>query len=73
LTWNPIEVKAGFGRATAAPEYTDGDWRVVSLPHDWAIESPSTPSGLGSQGYYERGTSWYRKTFPFMKTRASSN
>ena len=47
------------------PEYDDSGWRVLDLPHDWAIEgdfsidNPSTPGGGALPG----GTGWYRKTF----------
>ena len=46
-------------------EYSDGHWRRLSLPHDWAIEgdfSPSNPSGA-SGGALPGGIGWYRKHF----------
>ena len=46
-------------------EYSDGHWRRLNLPHDWAIEgdfSPSNPSGAGG-GALPGGIGWYRKHF----------
>lgn len=46
-------------------EYSDGHWRRLNLPHDWAIEgdfSPSNPSGA-SGGALPGGIGWYRKHF----------
>ena len=45
--------------------YNDGFWRVLDLPHDWAVEgdfSPSNPSGAGG-GALPGGVGWYRKHF----------
>ena len=45
--------------------YSDGHWRRLNLPHDWAIEgdfSPSNPSGA-SGGALPGGIGWYRKHF----------
>ena len=47
------------------PSYSDGHWRRLTLPHDWAIEgdfSPSNPSGA-SGGALPGGIGWYRKHF----------
>ncbi len=46
-------------------EYSDGHWRRLNLPHDWAIEgdfSPSNPSGANG-GALPGGIGWYRKHF----------
>ena len=46
-------------------EYSDGHWRRLNLPHDWAIEgdfSPSNPAGA-SGGALPGGIGWYRKHF----------
>lgn len=48
------------------PEYDDGDWRTLDVPHDWSIEEPFDPAmeNGGMQGYLPRRTvGWYRKTF----------
>ncbi len=45
--------------------FNDSKWRMLSLPHDWAIEgsfdktNPSEASGA----YLPGGIGWYRKTF----------
>ena len=48
-----------------APEFADGGWRTVDLPHDWSIEGrpdANNPSGAGG-GFFPAGVGWYRKTF----------
>ncbi|MGA2059815.1 MAG: glycoside hydrolase family 2 TIM barrel-domain containing protein [Thermoguttaceae bacterium] len=45
------------------PEFDDGAWRSLDLPHDWSIEGPyseTNPTG-GSGGYLPAGVGWYRK------------
>ena len=49
----------------ASPEFDDSGWRVLDLPHDWAVEgdfSIDNPSGTGG-GALPGGIGWYRKTF----------
>jgi beta-galactosidase len=46
------------------PGFDDARWRVLDLPHDWAIEGPFDPGVGPHQGalpYF--GTAWYRKRF----------
>ncbi len=48
-----------------SPDYDDSAWRVLNLPHDWAIEgdfSQDNPSGTGG-GALPGGIGWYRKDF----------
>lgn len=54
--------KAGGSRGAAAPNFNDSDWRVVDLPHDWAIEAPPVPTENIAQGYRKRGYAWYRRS-----------
>ncbi|MDE6136791.1 MAG: DUF4982 domain-containing protein [Muribaculaceae bacterium] len=47
------------------PGFDDSSWRILSLPHDWAIEgdfSIDNPSGTGG-GALPGGIGWYRKSF----------
>ncbi|HEU6450542.1 MAG TPA: glycoside hydrolase family 2 TIM barrel-domain containing protein [Gemmatimonadaceae bacterium] len=47
------------------PEFDDGSWRGVDLPHDWSIEGTpheDAPGG-GRVGYFPSGIGWYRKAF----------
>ena len=46
-------------------EYNDNYWRLLNVPHDWAIEGDfyeGNPSGAGG-GALPGGVGWYRKTF----------
>ena len=48
----------------------DSDWRELNLPHDWSIELPrkaDAPS-KASNGYFQMGRGWYRKTFTAPET-----
>ncbi len=52
-------------------EYNDSHWRLLSLPHDWAIEgdfSAGNPSGAGG-GALPGGVGWYRKHFRVAEVR----
>ena len=47
------------------PDFDDSEWRLLNLPHDWAIEgdfSKDHPSGTGG-GALPGGIGWYRKAF----------
>ena len=55
--------KAGNAPGAAATVYDDSGWRVVDLPHDWAVEGPFDKQANVSQGYRPRGFAWYRKSF----------
>ena len=49
----------------STPDYRDGHWRQLCLPHDWAIEGDfyaGNPSGAGG-GALPGGVGWYRKHF----------
>ncbi len=62
--------KAGYGDGAASPTFDDRAWRVLDLPHDWAVELPFDPKGSSSHGYKPVGKKfpstsigWYRKSF----------
>lgn len=55
--------KAGYVSGAASPQYDDSSWRILDLPHDWAIEGKVDPEANLSQGYYKRGFGWYRRKF----------
>jgi len=47
------------------PDYDDGSWRGLNLPHDWSVEGEFDerhPTG-GDGGYVQAGVGWYRKSF----------
>ena len=58
--------KAGTSWGAAAPNYDDSDWRLLNLPHDWAVEGGFNPNVNIAQGYRERGIGWYRRTFKLL-------
>ena len=53
----------------------DSTWRLLDLPHDWAIEdsvkkdNPSSESG----GYFGGGIAWYRKSLFIPERYISKN
>ncbi|MBK1875875.1 glycoside hydrolase family 2 TIM barrel-domain containing protein [Pelagicoccus mobilis] len=46
-----------------APSFTDDDWRVLSVPHDWAFEAAFRPNAAQTDrgGYKPGGIGWYRR------------
>jgi beta-galactosidase len=45
--------------------FSDSDWKLIDLPHDWSVEGPfdeKEASGLCG-GYLPTGIGWYRKRF----------
>jgi beta-galactosidase len=66
--------KAGSSGGPAAEKFGDSAWRMLDLPHDWAIELPFDKSSDGSHGFKPVGPGfaknsigWYRRTFELPK------
>jgi beta-galactosidase len=66
--------KAGYGDGPASPRFDDRTWRIVDLPHDWAVELPFDSRGDGNHGskaigrnFPENSVGWYRKSFIIPK------
>ncbi|WP_183559951.1 sugar-binding domain-containing protein [Mucilaginibacter sp. SP1R1] len=38
-------------------------WKTISLPHDWSIESPFSEEWASATGYLPGGIGWYKKSF----------
>ncbi len=54
----------GEAAGAEAPEFNDGSWRTLNLPHDWAIEGPFDKQyDPNTGGLPISGTGWYRKHF----------
>ncbi|MEN0047001.1 MAG: glycoside hydrolase family 2 TIM barrel-domain containing protein [Bacteroidota bacterium] len=51
-------------------KFSDEDWRVLDLPHDWSVEFPFDSTKEGATGYLPGGIGWYRKHF---KTEQNEN
>ena len=43
--------KAGYGDGPAAHKFDDRSWRLLDLPHDWAVESPFSEKASYSHGF----------------------
>ena len=61
---------SGTGSGPASEQFLDSYWRVVNLPHDWAVELPFDQTADGGHGFKALGTkfptnsiAWYRRTF----------
>jgi beta-galactosidase len=61
---------SGTGSGPASERFTDSYWRVVNLPHDWAVELPFDSTADGSHGFKALGRNfpsnsiaWYRRAF----------
>lgn len=62
--------KTGNGDGPAASNFDDRAWRMLNLPHDWAVEQgfeekASFSHGFKAvgKGYPEKNIGWYRKKF----------
>ena len=62
--------KTGYGDGPAAGNFDDRAWRIINLPHDWAVELPFDHRGSHSHGYRaigrafpENSIGWYRRHF----------
>jgi beta-galactosidase len=62
--------KAGYGDGAASRNFDDRSWRMLDLPHDWAVELPFDPKAGYSHGFKtvgrnfpETSVGWYRKSF----------
>jgi beta-galactosidase len=49
--------------AFASPDFNDGSWLDVQLPHDWNISEQFDFNIGGHAAYLPDGIGWYRKTF----------
>lgn len=65
--------KAGNATGAAAVSYDDSNWRIVNLPHDWAVEMPFDENENISQGYKKRGYGWYRRHFKIDQSDKGKN
>ena len=61
---------SGTGSGPASEPFADAYWRVVNLPHDWAVELPFDSAADGGHGFKALGTKyptnsigWYRRSF----------
>ncbi|MEO6128558.1 MAG: beta-galactosidase GalA [Ferruginibacter sp.] len=62
--------KTGYGDGASAAKFDDRTWRILDLPHDWAVEHTFDSIGSFSHGFKaigrnfpDRSVAWYRKTF----------
>jgi beta-galactosidase len=68
---DPIATHAGENVSYVQTNYDDSGWRLLNLPHDWAVELPFNASADGGHGFKPVGNSsfgannlgWYRHTF----------
>ncbi|NIG66797.1 glycoside hydrolase family 2 TIM barrel-domain containing protein [Microbacterium sp. Be9] len=55
--------RRGDPSGAAMPAFDDGEWRAVTVPHDWSVEAPFDSELEGATGYLPGGIGWYRTTF----------
>jgi beta-galactosidase len=65
---------SGTGSGPASKNFSDSYWRVVNLPHDWAVELPFDGAADGSHGFKTLGEKyptnsigWYRRKLELPK------
>ena len=52
----------------AAIDFPDATWQPVTLPHDWSITQPPSPTQTNATGFFPGGLGWYRKTFTLPRS-----
>lgn len=45
------------------PDFNDGGWRTLDIPHDFQFEQPWDKTASRGRGFKAMGVGWYRKTF----------
>lgn len=58
-----MHTKTERGRGPASADYDDSSWRIVSVPHDYAVEHKPTPEANPVHGSLLRRQAWYRRNF----------
>jgi beta-galactosidase len=60
----------GDPQGAQSPDFNDGSWRALDLPHDWSIEGPFSEEApaAGNGAYLPTGIGWYRKQFTLPAT-----
>jgi beta-galactosidase len=64
-----VETNLGAQLSYVQPGFDDSQWRVLDLPHDWAVELPFDKTAVADHGFKALGKKWgtnigwYRRTF----------
>jgi beta-galactosidase len=60
----------GDPQGAQSPDFYDGSWKALDLPHDWSIEGPFSEEApaAGNGAYLPTGIAWYRKHFTLPAT-----
>jgi beta-galactosidase len=60
----------GDTEGAQSPDFRDGNWRTLDLPHDWSIEGPFSEDApaAGTGAYLPTGIGWYRKQFTLPRS-----
>jgi beta-galactosidase len=60
----------GDPQGAQSPDFDDGSWKTLELPHDWSIEGPFSEEApaAGNGAYLPTGIGWYRKHFTLPAT-----
>lgn len=69
---NKKDTVIDYTNVKSSTSFNPGDWKVVNLPHDWAVEDTFVhDNSLGSQpagsGYLPTGIGFYRKEFEILE------
>ena len=64
--------KTGNQQGVPHAAFDDNAWRVVDLPHDWAVEGPIDQENNLANGFLPKGVAWYRRRFRLDETDADA-
>ncbi|SDX24282.1 beta-galactosidase [Lutibacter oricola] len=59
-----LDEKATYSDA----DFDDANWRTLSLPHDWSVESDFSKEYSGRNAWLPGGIGWYRKNFSLAES-----
>ncbi len=53
--------------------FTEDDWKVLNVPHDWSVEHSFDTIYNGATAYLPGGIGWYTKDFQIEKNPSTTN
>lgn len=59
--------KLGDNPDNAKEQINDREWKSVTIPYDWSVKQPLSPSLASATGYLPGGIGWYRKKLSISK------
>ena len=80
-----VKNQTGSGLSFVQPKFDDREWKIIDLPHDWAVDLPFDSlntsdnhiahgfKAIGDKCYGKNNIGWYRRTFLLKKSDAGKS